>query len=84
MLNLHLIFFSHRYMLGLAGLPSLVMLIGFIFMPESPRWLIGKNRTDEATVILRKIRGTEDVSSEVQEVISSVVESQQSESSGRF
>ncbi|PTI42328.1 sugar porter family MFS transporter [Staphylococcus succinus] len=29
-----------RWMLGLAVLPSLILLIGVIFMPESPRWLL--------------------------------------------
>lgn len=29
-----------RWMLGLAVLPSLILLIGVAFMPESPRWLL--------------------------------------------
>ena len=35
-------------MLGLAGIPSLIQLLGFMFMPESPRWLVGKDREFEA------------------------------------
>ncbi len=35
-------------MLGLAGLPSLIQFFGFMFMPESPRWLVGKNQVDQA------------------------------------
>ena len=31
-----------RWMLGLAVVPSLILLIGVAFMPESPRWLLRK------------------------------------------
>lgn len=45
-----------RYMLGLAGLPALLQLIGSAMMPESPRWLISKGRDDDAMQVLEKIR----------------------------
>ena len=60
--------FFCRYMLGLAGLPSLVQLVGFLFMPESPRWLLQKRRSDEARAILQRIRGLRDVEVELSEV----------------
>ena len=34
-------------MLGLAVVPSLILLIGVAFMPESPRWLL-ENRSEKA------------------------------------
>ncbi|XP_013406068.1 proton myo-inositol cotransporter [Lingula anatina] len=57
-----------RYMLGLAGLPSLVQFIGFMFMPESPRWLVKNGQVEKATMVLSKIRGTEDVGEEIDSI----------------
>ena len=45
-----------RYMLGLAAIPSLIRLVAFVFLPESPRWLVGKGKTKEAKLVLRKVK----------------------------
>ena len=43
-----------RWMLGLAVVPSVILLIGIYFMPESPRWLL-ENRSEEAARKVMKI-----------------------------
>ena len=45
-----------KYMLGLAGIPSFLQFVGFLFMPESPRWLVSKGKVEKAREVLRKIR----------------------------
>ena len=49
-----------KYMLGLAAVPSAVQFIGFMFMPESPRWLVSKGKMDQAKLVLDKIRTIEE------------------------
>lgn len=43
-----------RWMLGLAVLPSLILLIGVAFMPESPRWLL-EHRSEKAAHDVMKL-----------------------------
>jgi SP family myo-inositol transporter-like MFS transporter 13 len=45
-----------RYMLGLGAMPSIIMYIGFLNLPESPRWLATKGRTKEAALVLLSLR----------------------------
>lgn len=47
-----------RWMFGLGLLPSALFFIGALWLPESPRWLVGKGKTDLAGAILGKIGGT--------------------------
>ena len=44
-----------RWMLGLAAVPGLVLAIGMMFMPESPRWLVKHGRREDARSVLLKI-----------------------------
>lgn len=46
-----------RWMLALAAVPSLLMLVGLIVMPESPRWLLLRQRDDEARRVLATVQG---------------------------
>ena len=57
-----------RTMLGLAVVPSLVLLVGMYFMPETPRWLVSRGREDEARDVLRQTRDEESVEREVTEI----------------
>ncbi|MCM2466243.1 sugar porter family MFS transporter [Methanoculleus oceani] len=53
----------------LAGvIPGTVLFIGMFLMPRSPRWLMFVNRRDAAAKVLQKIRGTADVSEELDEI----------------
>lgn len=47
-------------MLGLGAVPSVLQFAGFIFMPESPRWLIRREKYEEAYKILKRVRHVND------------------------
>ena len=57
-----------RWMLGLAAVPGLILGLGMLYLPESPRWLAKHGQIDKALSILRRIRGNSDVSAEFQEI----------------
>ncbi|GAA1641259.1 MULTISPECIES: sugar porter family MFS transporter [Brevibacterium] len=57
-----------RYMLAVAVLPAIALLIGILFLPESPRWLISKHRDDQAFDVLKQVRSTERAEAEMKEV----------------
>lgn len=46
-----------RYILGSSLVFSTIMLVGMLFLPESPRWLMHKGRTLDAFRVWRRIRG---------------------------
>lgn len=48
-----------RLMLGSACIPAFIVLLQIPFVPESPRWLMGKNRHEEAFDSLRQLRNSE-------------------------
>ncbi|RWS10442.1 proton myo-inositol cotransporter-like protein [Dinothrombium tinctorium] len=45
-----------RFMVGIAAIPAAVQLVGFIFTPESPRYLVRRGKLDKALKLLRKIQ----------------------------
>jgi SP family galactose:H+ symporter-like MFS transporter len=57
-----------RYMLGLAAIPAVILGLGMIPLPDTPRWLINHNEPDNARKVLKRIRGKDDVEDEVNEI----------------
>jgi MFS family permease len=48
-----------RLMLGLAAIPSLILLFGMLFMPETPRYLVHAGDEDTAREVLQDLPGDE-------------------------
>ncbi|NOY36440.1 MAG: sugar porter family MFS transporter [Chlorobi bacterium] len=46
---------SWRPMLYAGIIPGLILLVGIIFLPETPRWLMSKGREEESRKILKRI-----------------------------
>ena len=57
-----------RWMLGLGAVPGIVLAIGMLILPESPRWLAGHGFAAEAERVLRELRGNADISTEFREL----------------
>ncbi|CAO0801963.1 unnamed protein product [Mucor circinelloides] len=53
-------------------IPSVMLLFGMAFLFETPRWLCAHHRSEEALQVLCKIRGTEDVKEEMEQIQSSL------------
>jgi len=60
-----------RYMLGIESLPALLFFILLFAIPATPRWLVMKNKKNEAKVLLTKL-GSENPELEFKQILDSV------------
>lgn len=71
-----------RYMLAVAAIPAVLLFIGMLKMPESPRWLLTKNRNDEALAVLMQVRTEDRARAEMAEVERLAAEEEQAHLGG--
>lgn len=67
-----------RYMLAFAALPAIILLIGGVLLPESPRFLYKVGRTEDAKNVLMRLRG--DNEEEVNDELSVIEKANKQES----
>lgn len=60
-----------RWKLGVSGIPAALFLLMLLGIPESPRWLVKKGRTNEAGDVLR-LTGEENADQELKEIVESI------------
>jgi len=56
------------WMLGLGVVPGVILLLGTIYLPESPRWMILKGWDQKARAVLQHIRQGENINKEFDEI----------------
>jgi sugar porter (SP) family MFS transporter len=61
-----------RWMFAMAVIPAAAFGFGLLFIPDSPRWLAGRGRTDQARTVLKRIRAPEQVEGELNQIQQSV------------
>lgn len=65
---------SWRYMLAIPCIFGLIFLVFLLTsLPESPRWLLSKNRRDEAINVIKKIGGQKLIEDELPEMERSII-----------
>ncbi len=57
-----------RWMFALAVVPAAAFCTGLFFIPNSPRWLLGRGHEDRARAVLEQIRDPERVEGELTEI----------------
>ena len=57
-----------RWMFALAVVPAAAFGIGLMFIPNSPRWLADRGKTDQARAVLKRIRPPDKVEGELDEI----------------
>jgi MFS transporter, SP family, galactose:H+ symporter len=54
-----------RWMLGVGAVPGVILALGMLVLPETPRWLAGHGYLEEAGAVLRRLRGHGDIEAEL-------------------
>jgi sugar porter (SP) family MFS transporter len=57
-----------RLMLGVAAVPSLILLVGMLFMPETPRYLVHAGEEETAREVLEDLPGDERPEQRIEEI----------------
>ncbi len=66
-----------RAMFAILLIPSVILLIGILLLPETPRWLLANNKAEKARHILGKIRhNAKEVEHEMQAISASLHQAQ--------
>ncbi|RDX79093.1 Sugar carrier protein C, partial [Mucuna pruriens] len=58
-----------RYSLGFASVPAIMIILGAIFLPDTPSSLIERGQDEKAREELKKIRGTTDIEEEFKDLV---------------
>jgi len=65
---------SWRWMLGVIAIPAVILFVGVLFLPNSPRWLASHGRFNEAQRVLDRLRNTsEQAKQELDEIRESLM-----------
>ncbi len=57
-----------RWMFAMGVIPALMLFVGMLFLPKSPRWLMHKGRENKARNTLKRIRQVDNVDSELSDI----------------
>lgn len=60
--------YNWRWMFASGAAPAIGLLIGMLFLPYSPRWKVANNKVNDASRILKRIRGQSDVQNELKAI----------------
>ena len=60
--------YNWRWMLFAGVLPGLILFVGMCLMSDTPRWLVSKNRDNEAKAVFKKIEPDVDSDKEIQDI----------------
>lgn len=63
---------SWRWMFGIGLVPAILLSIGMLFLPESPRWLVKQKMMDKAVATLSQLRKTNRVEDELNDIKNSL------------
>lgn len=75
-------FVSFQALAYISLTPCILFLIATLWLPETPYFLLGKNRSEEALVSLKKLRGHENVHNELERMSLAVQKSK--DNTGKF
>ena len=68
-----------RWMLGFGVFPAILLFVGLLFLPRSPRWMVSQGHYAKALEILHRLRGTFDAAEKELEAIRATVTNERME-----